>query len=177
MYSSRTTGSGEPALQGGFSAARRLLFRLFMKLLHATIMTALVSAAGSACVTTDTLPLGASVGALPRGCDVEVLGRAPAGSTDVASVEAVCGAFVDRASCMESLEKRACAAGGDVLYGVQESLSGKDSGTRTMIGTVAMRAPERVSRPIERKGAVPATSHDEDSSAKPMRPVFYPADT
>jgi hypothetical protein len=72
-----------------------------------------------ACTTSNVRPLGPPMPARPLGCAVEFFSRTPPPYEyiDIASVKARCRYSTDRIACEDELRAKACALGGDTVYG------------------------------------------------------------
>jgi hypothetical protein len=72
-----------------------------------------------ACTTSNVKPLGPPMPARPMGCAVEFFSRTPPPYeyVDIASVKARCRYSTDRIGCEDELRAKACALGGDTVYG------------------------------------------------------------
>jgi hypothetical protein len=72
-----------------------------------------------ACSTSNVKPLGPPVPARPVGCAVAFFSRTPPpyDYVDIASVKARCRYSTDRIGCEDELRAKACALGGDTVYG------------------------------------------------------------
>jgi hypothetical protein len=72
-----------------------------------------------ACASSDVKPLGPPMPARPVGCAVAFFARTPPTYeyVDIASVQARCRYSTDRIGCADELRVRACALGGDTVYG------------------------------------------------------------
>jgi len=81
------------------------------------LFLALVSVA--ACTTANVKPLGPPMPARPVGCAVAFFSRTPPPYeyVDIASVKARCRYSTDRIGCEDELRAKACALGGDTVYG------------------------------------------------------------
>jgi hypothetical protein len=81
------------------------------------LLLAAVSAAG--CAASDVKPLGPPRPAKPLGCPVAFFARtAPTYEyVDIARVETRCRYSTDQVGCSDELRVRACALGGDTVYG------------------------------------------------------------
>jgi hypothetical protein len=72
-----------------------------------------------ACTTSNVKPLGPPMPARPIGCAVAFFSRSapPYEYVDIASVKARCRYSTDQIACEDELHKKACALGGDTVYG------------------------------------------------------------
>jgi len=72
-----------------------------------------------ACTTSNVKPLGPPMPARPIGCAVAFFSRTPPPYeyVDIASVKARCRYSTDRIGCEDELRAKACALGGDTVYG------------------------------------------------------------
>jgi len=72
-----------------------------------------------ACTTSNVKPLGPPMPARPIGCAVAFFSRTPPPYeyVDIASVKARCRYSTDRIGCEDELHAKACALGGDTVYG------------------------------------------------------------
>jgi hypothetical protein len=72
-----------------------------------------------ACSTSNVKPLGPPMPARPLGCAVAFFARTPPPYeyVDIASVKARCRYSTDRIGCEDELRAKACALGGDTVYG------------------------------------------------------------
>jgi hypothetical protein len=79
----------------------------------------------AACASPEVKPLGPTRPARATGCQVEFF----AGSTpsyayvDIASVQARCRYSAGRSGCLDDLRTKACALGGDTVYGVAKGMT------------------------------------------------------
>ncbi len=81
------------------------------------LLAAAISA--SACASGDVKPLGPPRPAKPIGCPVAFFARTPPTYeyVDIASVQTRCRYSTDQVGCSDELRVRACALGGDTVYG------------------------------------------------------------
>jgi hypothetical protein len=72
-----------------------------------------------ACTTSNVKPLGPPMPSRPVGCAVEFFSRTPPPYeyVDIASVKTRCRYSTDRIACEDELHAKACALGGDTVYG------------------------------------------------------------
>jgi len=72
-----------------------------------------------ACTTSNVKPLGPTMPARPMGCAVAFFSHTPPPYeyVDIASVKARCRYSTDRIGCEDELHAKACALGGDTVYG------------------------------------------------------------
>jgi hypothetical protein len=97
------------------------------------------------CVESELTPLGPARPAQFEPCDITLLtARQPDYPfVDLALVRASCPAPFGRKQCMEEIRRRACAVGGETVYGVKET----DDGC-SMTGTIAARDLSAMCTPL-----------------------------
>ena len=80
---------------------------------------AMAGASVAACATQNVKPLGPPMPARPVGCAVTFFSRTPPpyDYIDIASVKTRCRYSTDRIACEDELRAKACALGGDTVYG------------------------------------------------------------
>ena len=105
---------GEP----GAPACARRVSSLRLSSMKCRLLSLAVVAVG-ACSTSNVKPLGPPMPARPVGCAVAFFSRTPPPYEyiDIASVKARCRYSADRIGCEDELRAKACALGGDTVYG------------------------------------------------------------
>jgi hypothetical protein len=117
---------------GGIGTVVLVRARAMRALLGSAALLAVVASCGDSQVSM----LGPRRPARPLGCAVQVVPGTPAGPVvDLASARARC-LENERGDCLNELRRQACAAGGDTVYGLSESV---DQHITYIAATLALR--------------------------------------
>jgi hypothetical protein len=127
-----------------------------------------VLVAVSGCLSSEVTQLGPTGPAKAAGCPLALFpSREPDYPiADIAYVHVECYYTGARSRCLEALQERACAMGGDTIYGV------KETATEQTIGMSAVVARRDMSAPRSRPAAALATAAAPDGCTPPCSPGF-----
>jgi hypothetical protein len=99
----------------------------------------------ASCLDSQVSMLGPRRPARPLGCAVQVVPGTPAGPVvNLASARARC-LENERGDCLAELRRQACAAGGDTVYGLSESV---DQHITYIAATLALQGQSGTSAPV-----------------------------
>ncbi|HMC93229.1 MAG TPA: hypothetical protein VKO16_00510 [Polyangia bacterium] len=118
--------------------------------MRAPLGLAALLAVVASCGNSQVTMLGARQPARPLGCMVQVVPGSPAGAfVDLVSARARC-LEGKRGDCLDELRRQACAAGGDIVYGLSESV---DQHVTYIAATLALRGQAGSGAPAPHGGA------------------------
>ena len=122
-----------------------------------------------ACTTSNVQPLGPAMPARPLGCAVEFFSRTPPPYeyVDIASVKARCRYSTDRIGCEDELRVKACALGGDTVYGFARAATRDHTLVSAKVAYRRKRGADAVAAPATCAPACGAGQKCEDGECVP----------
>jgi hypothetical protein len=128
---------------------------------------------GACVVDSEVTRIGPMRPARAENCKVQVFpATAPSyPHVDIASVRATCPNVLGRSACIDELQKQACLAGGDTVYGFAEGVHGPNT---LLSATLAARdeSPSTPAAALLTKRAAPVQAVDEQACAPICSPGF-----